>query len=109
MLQRMSGTVADEWIHVRTESVLPRSEAPAAPQSRSHAADILLRGVSCIVASLAIDPAANRDLLFDQYDYKLRSQGGSLGRFCLSVAPAIAGMAMVCGAFKVIRKLRPQD
>jgi hypothetical protein len=109
MSQRMAVTVAPEWISGGAETALPRSEARDVSRSRSGAADIVLRGVCSAVAYLAIDPVANHDLLFEQYDYKLRSQRDRLGIFCLSLAPALAGMAIVCGAFTVLQKLRPRD
>ncbi len=101
-------TVVHEWIPAQTESSSRRTGALGQPRSRSHLADYVLRRVSALVARLAIDPIVDRELLFEQYDFKLRSQGDRLGVFCLSIAPAVVGMAIAGGAFEVLDKLRPR-
>lgn len=101
--------VRDEWIRTQNASVLQPAETLARPRSHSRTADAVLRRVCAIVSALALDPVADKDILFEQYHQKLKSQGNRLGVFCLSVTPAIAGMAVVYGAFKVLRKLQPRD
>jgi hypothetical protein len=102
MGQRFGAAVSHGWSPARAETLDP-------PRSRSQTADKVLNGVTSIAARLAIDPVEDRDLLFEQYDFKLRSHGNRLGVFCLSVAPALLAMAAVLGAFKIVSKLRFRD
>ncbi len=75
-------------------------------RSRTHTADMVLNCICSIATALAIDPVDDREMLFEQYDFKLWSQKDHLPLFCLSVLPSLFGMAVVFAAFKGISKLR---
>lgn len=108
MLQTANRIVAHNAIG-RTDAVPSLQKALKISRSHRDAEEYILRKVSLIVASLAIFPLARQEFLLEQYRYKLRSHGNRLGRFCLSVVPAIACMALVFLAFKVLCRLRPRD
>jgi hypothetical protein len=73
---------------------------------RTPAATLVLGCVCSVVGFLAIDPVWDRNLLFEQYDFKLWSQRDRLVVFCLSVVPSLVGMAGVLMAYKAIKVLR---
>jgi hypothetical protein len=75
-------------------------------RSRTRTADMVLDYVCSIAASLAVDPVIDREILFEQYNFKLWSQKDRLLTFCLSVMPSLLGMAVVFAAFKGISKLQ---
>jgi len=71
--------------------------------SRTRAATLVLGFLCSVVSFLSIDPVADRDLLLEQYDFKLWSQRDRLLVFCLSVVPSLIGMATVLVAYKAIK------
>ena len=105
MTQRRVGVVAHEWFSSDAWS-RHRSKAVEPPRSRTHGADFVLHIVCASVARLAIDPIPDPELLFEQYDFKLWSQGDHLFVFCLSVLPGLLGMAAVFILFQALSKLR---
>jgi len=109
--QQYGGTAVHEWSHSAGSSSVGdawsqyRTKAQHPSRSRSHLADLVIDFVCLVVASLALDPI-DRSVLFEQYDFKLWSQHDRLLVFCVSVLPALLGMAAVYVAFKAIHAIR---
>jgi len=74
--------------------------------SRTRAATLVIGVLCSVVTLLAIDPVADRNLLFEQYDFKLWSHDDRLVVFCLSVMPRLVGMGVLIVAYKTINGLR---
>jgi hypothetical protein len=109
MSHRLGETVEHGWLRAQAHRTNLGSGDIVSPRSRSRAADKVLHSVCWVAARLAIDPVEDRGSLFQQYDFKLSSQGDRLGLFCMSVAPALVGMGLVLVAFKVLSRFRSAD
>lgn len=75
-------------------------------ESRTRTATLVLGFLCSVVSFLAIDPAGDRNLLFEQYDFKLWSHRDRLFVFCLSVVPSLVGMAIVLVAYKTLNTFK---
>jgi hypothetical protein len=82
------------------------SRSEDASRRRTRAATLVLGCLCSVVAFLAIDTVGDRDLLFEQYDFKLWSHHDRLAVFCLSVLPSFLGMVAIFVAYKAISGLR---
>lgn len=82
-----------------------RVDADGAPRRRTQTATAVLNLVCSVIAAVSIDPV-DRNVLFEQYDFKLMSCHDSLFGFCLSLIPTVLLMGTIFVLFKVVRKLR---
>jgi hypothetical protein len=92
-------TSSDAWSRYRTKAQHP-------PRSRSHLADLVINVVCLTVAYLAIGHSIDREVLFEQYDFKLWSQSDRLFVFCLSLLPTVLAMSAIFVATKTLTKIQ---